>query len=222
MKDAPYTAPELRAGMLVEVLTAENRLGFLARVVSYTGDLLVIQDAQGREMAPAVYNRDVKLRLAQNGVNCIILGKICGSTSEVWRVDRLQKTVLAEKREYFRQPVRSSATVQCLKRSALSPSLTRGVYASRCSILDISASGILIKSSEPFQLGDLLSLSNVRLSESEAPFRFRCFVQRSEPSYGRDTEFGCQFEPMEQREQDRLLRTIFAIQRQEIQKSRSK
>lgn len=222
MKDTPYASLELRAGMPVEVLTAENRLGFLARVVSYNGDLLVIQDAQGREMAPAVYNRDVKLRLAQNGVSCIILGKICGSSPDVWRVDRLQKTVLSENREYFRQSVRSSAMVQCLKRSALAPSLSRGISASRCSILDVSASGILIKSSEPFQQGDYLSLTNVRLSENEAPFSFRCYVQRAKPAYGRDTEFGCQFEPMAQREQDRLLRVIFTIQRREIQQSRSK
>lgn len=211
----------IQPGNMVEVLTEDNRLELLGRVMNYTGDMITIQEAQGQDLLPVLYNRDVKMRITQNGVSCIILGKICGSTNKFWKIDRLQKTAVSEKREFFRQVVRTGAKAQCLKRSARAPRLSRGVNPSPCSVLDISAGGILIRSSEPFQLGDCLQVTDVRIGD-ERPFRFICYVQRVENELGRGAQFGCQFEPMDQREEDRLLRAIFSIQRKEIQKSRGK
>lgn len=210
----------IRDGSMIEILTKDNRLELLCRVVNYTGDMITIQSAQGQDLPPALYNRDVKMRVSQNGVNSIILGKVCGSTKKFWKIDRLQKTTVSEKREYFRQPLRAPAKVQCLKRSPQAPKLSRGVSLSACTVLDVSAGGIMIRSSEPFQLGDRLLITDARIG-NEQPFRFTCYVQRVENVAGRDAQFGCQFEPMDRREEDRLLRAIFFLQRQEIQKSRS-
>lgn len=218
MKRAKQTL-NIQAGNMVEVLTGDNRLELLARVVDYTGDVISVQDAQGRELPTVLYNRDVKLRINQNGVSGIILGKICGSTKNFWKIDRLQKMTVSEKREYFRQATLLKAKVQCLRRSAHAPRLSRGVDPTVCSVLDLSAGGILIRSSEPFQVGDCLLVSDLRIG-AEKPFRFVCRVQRVENELGRAAQFGCQFEPMDQREEDRLLRAIFSIQRQEIQKTR--
>lgn len=209
----------IQRGNMVEVLSEDNHLELLARVINYTGDMITIQDASGQELPAVLYNRDVKLRITQSGASAVILGKICGSTKQFWKVDRLHTTAVSEKREYFRQAVRSGAKVKCLKRSAQAPRLSRGEDFTVCSVLDISAGGILIRSTEPFQLGDRLLITDVHLA-NEKPFRFPCFVQRTEREFGRGTQFGCQFEPMDQREEDRLLRALFSIQRQEIQKSR--
>lgn len=209
----------IQKGNMVEVLSEDNHLELLARVINYTGDMITIQDAGGQELPSILYNRDVKLRITQNGVSGVILGKICGSTKQFWKIDRLHTTAVSEKREYFRQAVRCGAKVKCLKRSNQAPRLARGKDFTVCSVLDISAGGILIRSSEPFQLGDQLLITDVRLA-GEKPFRFSCFVQRSEREFGRGTQFGCQFVPMDQREEDRLLRALFSVQRQEIQKSR--
>lgn len=214
----PNRVFDLNPGTMVEILTPDNRLELLTRVVSYTGDMITVQDAQGGELPPVVYNRDMKLRIMQNGVSCIILGKICGSTKTFWKIDRLQKTAVSEKREYFRQVVRTGAKVQCLKRSALAPRLIRGADPTPCSVLDLSAGGILIRSGEHFQLGDRLLITDVKVG-AEKPFRFTCFVQRVQNEL-RGATFGCQFEPMEQREEDRLLKALFTVQRQEIHKSR--
>lgn len=209
----------IQTGSIVEVLTQDNRLEVLGRVIAYTGDMISIQDAQGRDLPSVLYNRDVKLRIMQNGVSGIILGKICGSTRQFWKIDRLQKTTVSEKRENFRQVVRTGAKVQCLQRSTKAPRLSRGQDPSTCSVLDISTGGILFRSTEPFQLGDRLLLTDVRIGQ-EKPFRFTCFVLRVENVPGRGWQFGCQFESMDQREEDRLLRAIFSVQRQEIHKSR--
>lgn len=210
---------KIQPGSIVEVLSEDNRLTLLGRVISYTGDMISIQESHGRELPPVYYNQDVKLRVKQNGVNGIILGKICGSNKQFWKIDRLQKTTVSEKREYFRQAVQIGAKVQCVKRSANMPKLSRGDAPGPCTVLDISAGGIMIRSSEPFQQGDRLLVSDVRL-DKDKPFRFSCYVQRVFSEPGRGGRFGCKFEAMEQREEDRLLRAIFAIQRQEIQKSR--
>lgn len=209
----------IEKGNMVEVLSGDNHLELLGRVVNYTGDMISIQDANGQELPSILYNRDVKLRITQNGVSAVILGKICGSTKQFWKIDRLHTTAVSEKREFFRQAVRSGAKVKCLKRSAQAPRLNRGEEPTVCTVLDISAGGILIRSTEPFQLGDQLLITDVHLA-NEKPFRFTCFVQRTEREFGQGTQFGCQFEPMDQREEDRLLRALFSIQRQEIQKSR--
>lgn len=210
---------KIQPGSTVEVLSEDNRLTLLGRVMNYTGDMITIQESHGRELPPAYYNQDVKLRVKQGGVNMIILGKICGSTRQFWKIDRLQKTAVSEKREYFRQVVQTDAKVQCLKRSARMPDLARGKAVTPCTVLDISAGGLMIRAKEPFQQGDKLLVSDVRL-DKEKPFRFTCYVQRVFNEVGRGGRFGCKFEPMEQREEDRLLRAIFALQRQELQKSR--
>lgn len=215
---SPNAIPNVKPGSMVEILTPDNRLEFLSRVVNYTGDMITIQEAQRRELPPVVYNREVKLRITQNGVRCIIIGKICGSTKNMWKIDRLHKTAVSEKREYFRQAVRTSGKVQCLKRSSMAPRLSRGVNPTLCSVLDLSAGGILIRSGEHFQMGDRLLITDVKVG-TEKPFRFTCVVQRVINEL-RGAQFGCQFEPMEQREEDRLLKALFALQRQEIHKSR--
>lgn len=208
----------IQPGSIVEVLGEDNRLMLVGRVMNYTGDMISIQDSQSRELPPVYYNQDVKLRIKQSGVNAIILGKICGSTKLFWKIDRLQKTAVSEKREFFRQTVRASAKVQCVKRSPQAPKLNRGSDATACTVLDISAGGLMIYATEPFQAGDRLLVSDLVLGKDK--FRFYCFVQRVFTDPGRGWRFGCRFDGMEQRDEDRLLRAIFAIQRQEIQKSR--
>lgn len=209
----------IQPGSIVEVLTEDNRLAVLCRVINYTGDMITIQETRGRELPLVYYNQSVKLRIKQSGVSGIILGKICGSTKQLWKIDRLQKTAVAEKREYFRQTLHTNARVQCLKRSPAAPKLSRGNSLTTCSVLDISAGGIMIRSTEPFQPGDRLLITDVSIGQ-EKPFRFTCYVQRVFTEPGRGWKFGCQFDPLEQKEEDRLLRAIFAVQRQEIQKSR--
>lgn len=210
---------KIQPGNIVEVLSEENRLEIVGRVMAYTGDMISIQDAKGQDLPPAYYNQEVKLRISQSGMNAIILGKICGSTKRFWKIDRLVKTTVSEKREYFRQAVKTGAKVQCIQRSANAPRTPRGASPSPCSVLDISAGGMMIRSTEPFQQGDKLLVTDVRIAQ-EKPFRFACYVQRVFNEPGRGWRFGCKFEPMEQREEDRLLGAIFALQREEIQKRR--
>ena len=56
------------------------------------------------------------------------------------------------------------------------------------------------------------------------PFNFNCRVRRvgDLEEDGVTRRYGCQFEPMQDREQDRLLRAIFTIQREQIRTHKEK
>jgi len=229
----------LGPGMLVEVMTGDNHLAFLGRVDTFEDGILQIRDLKGDELPPAVYNKEVKLRFVQGEKIMMLQGVSCGSSKEVWRVDQLQVIYVEERREYFRQSIQVTArmlhadSLPVLLEMARKPvGRPSGRQVSRpagrrtaakvqdntlCEILDVSAGGILVSSAEPCKAGDYLQITEAYLIPEESPFTFTCRVQRAEEKDGR-TLCGCHFERLPPKEQDRLLRAIFAIQRKALKK----
>ena len=85
-------------------------------------------------------------------------------------------------------------------------------------MIDVSSGGLKFSSGEDYETGDRLTLKGVWLVESMDPFSFNCRIRRvGKPEEdGVTRRYGCQFEPMSDREQDRLLRAIFTLQREQI------
>lgn len=108
----------LRPGMAVEVLTPENRLIRVTRVESFHGGAVILRDARGDDLPRVVYNQGVKLRFFRGGDGTMLLGKICGSTDQIWKVDRLELEFFREQRAFFRQRISTSALGKCYRRSA--------------------------------------------------------------------------------------------------------
>ena len=207
---------KLRDGMLVEVLTMTNQTTFVGRVEQYTGGVLTIRESMGRDLPPVLYNREIKLRFFLKQTNLVLQGQVCGSSREIWKVDRLKKQYVEEKRAFFRQHVKLEAQAQCIERSKEEPDLSRGVKLSPCKVLDVSAGGFQISSREPFQVGDRLLVKDVTITPEVGPFSFTCRVQRVRQE---ESNFlcGCQIETLPDKEQDRLVQAIFIAQRKEIQ-----
>ncbi|MCI8415699.1 MAG: PilZ domain-containing protein [Ruminiclostridium sp.] len=208
----------LRLGTTVEVLTLENRLTFVGRVDRLKGEAVYIRESTGGELPPVLYNKEVKLRFFQAQRNLVLLGKICGSTKYLWKVDRLESKFAKEQRAFFRQRVSLDTTGLCSRR----PSRTKpGKRAAACHVLDISGGGILISSREEYDEGDRLAISGIYLVETEEPYSFSCHVRRRLPEEETDLiRYGCQFESLTIKEQDRLLHAIFILQREEIRKQK--
>ena len=96
-----------------------------------------------------------------------------------------------------------------------------GKRAAACHVLDISGGGILISSREEYDEGDRLAISGIYLVETEEPYSFSCHVRRRLPEEETDLiRYGCQFESLTTKEQDRLLHAIFILQREEIRKQK--
>lgn len=209
----------LRPGIAVEVLTAEDQLSFVGRVDSLRGDAVIIRESKGDELPPVMYNKEVKLRYFRDTGNVVLRGKICGSTALIWKVDRLESTFAKEQRAYFRQRISPHAPAKAFRRSS------RGVVSREgypCEVVDVSAGGLLITSEEVYKEGDRLIVAGARLVAAMDPFGFECKVRRVGTREAGATRYGCQFESLGLKEQDRLLRAIFTVQREEIRSKKTR
>lgn len=200
---------ELNPGTSVEVLNADNKLIFLGRIQSFNGTVVEIVENTGLDVPPVVYNTEVKLRCFLTDVrSAVLLGQVCGSTPQFWKVDRLKNLFTKEHRAFFRQEVASNAMVSPYR---------GGGKPVACRITDISGGGLCFLCDQEFQVEQLLAVTGAQLMPGEAPFSFTCRVRRTAEGL-----YGCQFEQMDEREQDRLLGAIFAMQRANIQRRRQR
>lgn len=212
---------DIRQGTTVEVLTMENRLTFVGKVESFRNGAVIVREAKGNDLPPVLFNKEIKMRFYQNGRSLVLYGKVCGSTNTIWKLDRLQSSYVTEQRVFFRQRISPKVMAKCTLRD---PSGREG-RAADCQVLDISAGGMLIssKDKEDYKEGDRLSITEVQLVKGERPFDFGCCVRRAGQRERGVIRYGCQFDPLPPKEQDRLLRAIFTVQREElkIQKDRA-
>ena len=89
-------------------------------------------------------------------------------------------------------------------------------------MLDISVGGALISCTEAFQEGDRLVIAEALLVPNTPAFTFRCQIRRADEWEEGVNRYGCQFEALPPRDQDRLLQAIFSIQREEIKKQKGR
>ena len=209
----------LRPGMTVEVLTMENRLTFVGKVESFRGGAVVIREAKGDELPPVLYNKEIKLRFFRERSNLVLQGKICGSSRSIWKVDRLESQFSKEQRAFFRQRISPNTPAVCTRRTSLGSPTKQ---SDPCNVIDISAGGVLISSREEYQVDDRLSIDRVCLEGTPEPFDFRCKVRRVGEREMGSVRYGCQFETLSAKEQDRLLRAIFIVQRAEIRNQKER
>lgn len=209
----------LRQGTTVEVLTMENRLTFVGKVENFRNGAVILREAKGDELPPVMYNKEVKLRFFGGTGNVVLCGRVCGSTSLIWKVDSLESKFIKEQRAFFRQRISPNTEGLCSRRAYGGTKATR---PAPCQVLDISAGGMLIASQENYQEGDRLSITGVLLVAGEDTFSFTCRVRRVGETETGMLRYGCQFETLSPKEQDRLLRAIFAVQREEIRNQKER
>lgn len=211
---------DIEAGLRVDVLTMQNRLLFVGRLERYRAGTMTVSDAQGNELPPVVYNSNIRLRFIRNGESVVLQGKVCGNSDRIWRVDRLERQFTKEKRVNFRQRLSTNPPAMCYRVAEKDISATEPV---RCEILDVSAGGLLIRCGEDYNLGDSLEVDGISIAENEGAFNFTCQIRRvGEKINNKYRDYGCQFQGVSEKEEDRLLRAIFAAQREEIRRQRAR
>lgn len=207
----------LRPGMAVEVMNADNHLMRVTRVESFNGDAVILRDAKGDSLPRVVYNQEVKLRFFRDGDSSMIQGKICGSTEQIWKIDRMEQKFAREQRAFFRQQISTSVLCKCHRRNSRGAVSREGYFAR---VMDVSAGGLMLLSTEHYAKGDRMAVVGVELTKTMAPFNFYCQVRRASPRRDGTVSYGCQFESLHPKEQDRLLQAIFAMQREEIRRQK--
>lgn len=210
---------DIYEGMRVDVLTLQNRLTFTGRVDRYRDGTMTIREARDYDLPPVVYNKEVRLRFVRNDESVVLHGKVCGSSKRIWKVDRLESKFNKEQRVYFRQRLSTNPPATCYRSSRKGGVREKEVP---CEILDVSAGGLLIKCQEEYNLGDRLMVDGISIAENEENFMFACQVRRVGEKVESYRNYGCQFEAVSEKEQDRLLRAIFTAQREEIRRQRER
>lgn len=215
----PRNPFDLRPGMKTEVMTPANRLLFVGKVNTIYDGAVSIRGADDDTLPMVLVNKPLKLRFFREQDNLVLQGKVCGSTMKMWKVDRLENVFTQEQRAFFRQNIGVELEAQCGRRSGVSGPAK---LTFPCQVLDISAGGMLISSKEEFRVGDRLYITGIPLVAGEPTFTFNCQVRRAGLWKAGVSRYGCQFESISPKEQDRLLRAIFALQREEIRKRKGR
>lgn len=203
-------------GKTVEVLSMDNKLNFMGRISSYDGKAMNVEEATGHKTPSVIYNQEIKLKVFSGGAPVIVYGYICGSTDYFWRLDRLESCNVSEKREHFRHSLFTTAkVVKTDAYGAVGEPLT-------CRVIDVSAGGVLIRCREEYKVEERLAIVGLEVVPEMESFAFNCVVKRAE----RDEEeldylYGCQFEGLRSKDEDRIMKAILMAQRGKLNRDRS-
>ena len=204
--------PELYSGMRVEVTTPENHLLFVGRLKIYGAGVLEVRCEPEGQAPQAMYKQAVKIRGFQKNAQAFSLnGTVCRSCEDFWHIENLQFLQSRDHRDFFRQHAELKGTVIPNQRYREQEQLP-------CVVQDISASGVRLTVKKEFEVGSVFLMELTVVSE-EAPFAFTCQVEWRNQRR-RDFEYGCHFQNLPEKEQERLLQAIFALQRKILQSKR--
>lgn len=225
MRSAPQparpgqTGGGVAQGAAVEVTSQENRLLCTGLVNRLAGGALYIRSSTGAQLPVLVVNLDVKLRFLTERGGVMLQGKVGGSTASVLKVDRLKPIAVKEQRAFFRQSISVRVGGWCTKLSEGGTPVPESRHV--CRVLDISAGGMLVSSEVTHLEGEHLLISDIKMLPQEEPLSFYCLVRRVSQWDKGEFRFGCQFERLGAKDQDRLLQVIFAVQREELRRRKN-
>lgn len=208
-------------GMRLEVLRSENQVDFVGRVRNFEGRTLTLVNDNGGDVPFALYGTEIKLRGVWTGIGLVTYhGTVFGSTETSWKVGELSEWYGWERRSFYRQDISVEARVLRTFRAHAASAHDLDVKVA-CRILDVSGSGALIACSKAvFMAGDRLHVTNANILPNEEPYSFYCTVLRVEKARFNNL-YGCRFEGMTVREQDRLARAVFKLQQEERRESQN-
>jgi len=203
-------------GKTVEVLSMDNKLNFMGRISSYDGSVMNVEEATGHNTPSVIYNQEIKLKVFSGGTPVIVYGYICGSTSHFWRLDRLESCNVSEKREHFRHSLFTTARV--VKTGADGGAIGEPLS---CRVIDVSAGGVLIRCREEYKVGDHLAIVGLEVVPEMESFAFNCVIKRaSKDEEELDHLYGCQFEGLKSKDEDRIMKAILMAQREKLSRDR--
>ncbi|MBQ2698285.1 MAG: PilZ domain-containing protein, partial [Clostridia bacterium] len=215
----PYL-PKFHDGMKIEVLTPENQLIYIGRLEVIRPGVLQVHEDEGSRLPPVVYGTELKLRgFHENMETFVLFAKVTGSNEQMMQLDELRPLTSENRRNFYRQSLHIEAQVLCAN-SIYDP--MRGVETKpqECVLLDLSGGGARISCPEPYEMGDWLLLRNVVVNEGEEPFDFTCRVRRVVPGR-RGMLHGLEFDSLDPKDRDRLMRSLMIAQRLSRQNKRS-
>lgn len=200
-------------GMRCLVLSKDNQFLFMGRVVHYdaVNTTVRIEEYNRRPLPKQIipeteikahvkYGSDSNQFLLLDGIavqttrNSILLAVSCVA----------EKT---EARDYFRQNVQHSAQIALVNQEPANHN---------CTIQDVSATGIALRSEHVYEIGDHLLLSNQKLRDAGPAHTLECVIVRTHAINEHRRFYGCKFINLRPAQEDLLFQDIFALQAAEL------
>lgn len=204
--------PRLHSGMPAEVLNAQGTRIFSGRLrILEDGVLEVRAPENTMPAAPPVYHQEVRVRgFSQDGKSIAVDGIFLAGGLWVWRIGRQRPASSTASSSDFRSTFRQHAGIEGRLHTPSDQVIS-------CKVQNISAGGVQITAPRLFQLKSSLHLEVVLLA-GEPPFSLDCqvkwiHVQSRLGSFTKRYTYGCQFLDVPPREQERLLRALFTLER---------
>lgn len=217
---------DLKVGMRLEMLSEENQTLLYKGVISKTDDECIwVSHADGNEVPPVVYNSRVRLKGYKKDDHILMLcGTVFGSSPLFWKIGQISEFSIFNKRENYRHPVAIVTTARRLPQEpGESPAEEEpgdeyvAVGTERCAVVNISGGGVLFCCDHRFPVNANVQLGEIKLYPDHPPFTLRCKVLRVNEQEGKYFH-GCRFIDINTKEQERMVREIFLLQRDEIRR----
>lgn len=213
---------DLKVGMRLEMLSEENQTLLYKGVISKKDDECIwVSHAEGSEVPPVVYNSRVRLKGYKKDDNILMLcGTVFGSSPLFWKIGQISEFSIFNKRENYRHPVSIVTTVRQLPQKPgeeKSGDEHVAVGTEQCTVVNISGGGMLFCCDHRFPVNANVQLGEIKFYPDHPPFALRCKVLRVSEQDGRYFH-GCRFIDINTKEQERMVREIFLLQRDEIRR----
>lgn len=210
-----------------EVSTADNELLFTGRIAEVVENFddkgniaLDLQPLGHSELPEAHINTPIKIAIFNKTcVELVISAVVYFAHGNCWRVVQIHKIVDRERRGFYRIAVDIPCNVRLCEGN--------DVPLYPATIHSISLSGLLVEPKlpeesdpEPYMLDDYLTLEQVRLHTTSPLFSFHCQIRRINHRPNMPVSYGCSFDKLNPRDQDRLLQSILALQREMVRRHR--
>lgn len=212
-KEAPSPAVEdnwddleVYSGMRVEVTTMEGSLLFVAKLQGLCGSKAVLHQYSETERE-VTEPLPVKIRgYSDHARKAVYMeGVIAPTSKHVWDVTELTVSRVSNDRAFFRLDTNLDATATMFSGLAMGEK--------PCKMLNISVGGAYIVSTYRYHEDDKFLLK-VRLIEDQPESALFCRVLRAVEKENQKFEYGCQFIEITEDDQEKIIQSIFATQRQ--------
>lgn len=213
---------DLKVGMRLEMLSEENQTLLYKGVISKKDDECIwVSHAEGSEVPPVVYNSRVRLKGHKKGDNILMLcGTVFGSSPLFWKIGQISEFSIFNRRENYRHPVSIVTTARRLPQKPgeeKSGDEYVAVRTEQCTLVNISSGGVLFCCDHRFPVNANVQLGEIKFYPDHPPFALRCKVLRANEQEGKYFH-GCRFIDINTKEQERMVREIFLLQRDEIRR----
>lgn len=213
-----FDSIEQYLGASCEVLHLDNRFLFAGTIQRYDEDseeLTVSVRNQSAAPQGIIHRTPVKLHVGSKVSSSdvvLLYGLVTRCAAGAWKITLKHTFSCSERRSSFRQPISTTALVHRMSSEEASEEET-------CLLTDISLTGLSFHSQTAYEPGEQITISGLQLRQNGRIYQFDCTVQRIQqmddhqsPTY----RYGCRFNRITERQEDRLFQDMFSLQVQAL------